>query len=264
MLMFFGYKNKTKPSQIKDLSVMVEKKSLNQQFQDFLNKQGEFTSEKMSLIMMETMSILDKSEVGLGIVYSDGISPDIQGYFFDYLEKDGRFFLFMGFDGKDGNRFITPLEIPIYYYGSLKPARFQIEKYNKNTVMLRSGVDVEAEDYSDDKGKLVSLLNDLKGRTLLLRLITYKFSESDFYRFDLDKETAEIVNNFIKEVDSKSELTVGLFQLLTQNGMSPYTNPDKIKGNSEPILKITNSEEMGKINIDQVPIIDNIGYFSGE
>jgi len=59
-------------------------------------------------------------------------------------------------------------------------------------------------------------------------------------------------------------LSFGLFQLLPQNNIPPYTNPDKIKGDSESILRLNSSEEMGKINVNQVPMTTSIAYFSGE
>jgi len=224
-------------------------------FQDFLNKKGEFTSEKMSLAMAETLSILDKSEVGLGIV-DTGDTPRIQGYFFDYLEKEGRIFLFMGFDGKDGKRFITPLEIPFYFYETLESARFMVGEYKENSIKSDYNT---LEDYSDDKEKLISLLNDLKGRVLLFNLRDLIYNGSD-----VDPAVRDKVINFNNEANSRVVLAFGLFQLLPQNKIPPYTNPDKIKGDSESILRITSPEEMGRINIDQVPMIITIDYFSGE
>ena len=94
------------------------KAELNRQFLDFLNKQGEFTPEKISPMLMDPITLnMDKNEVGLGIITD---FPLVESYFFDYLEKDGRIFLLVGFDGKDGNRFITPLEIPYYFYELFK------------------------------------------------------------------------------------------------------------------------------------------------
>jgi len=256
--MFFVYKKKEN-KQTKYLPVTIEKRSLTQQFQDFLNKQGEFTPEKMSLIMMETPSNLDKNEVGLGIA-DTGDVPRMQGYFFDYLEKDGRIFLFVGFDGKDGNRFITPLEIPIYYYESFKQSRFDVIQYKKNTITVE-GENTESQDYSDDESKLISLLNSIKSGIVMFNLISQEFDESKWDKYDLGAETRQNVTDYVKEVNSKVELTFGLFQLSPQNGIPSYTNPDRIKGDSESILKITSSDEMSKINIDQVPMISSISYF---
>lgn len=238
------------------------KAELNQQFQDFLNKEGEFTPEKMSQIMMETMSKLDKDEVGLGIV-DGGDVPRIQGVFFDYLEKDGRIFLFVGFDGKDGSRFITPIEIPYYFYKSYEPAQFAVMKHKENSIAI-AGEDINGEDYSNNEEKLVSLLVCLKGKVLIFNLNHKRIDESAGDNLNLDAKDLDDVNMYINEVNLKVELTFGLYQLLAQNKIPSYTNPDKIKGDSESILKLTNPEEMGKINIDLVPITTSIGYFAGE
>ena len=230
---------------------------LNKQFQDFLNKEGEFTPEKMSQIMMETMSKLDKDEVGLGIV-DGGDVPRIQGVFFDYLEKDGRIFLFVGFDGKDGSRFITPIEIPFYFYEKFKPAGFGVVKYSENDIKA----DTEGKDYSDDKRGLLLLLSSLRGKVILLDL-AYK-RKDDSPRNDLDLVSRDGLYTYREEVNSKLEIVFGLYEILSQNGVLAYTNPEKIQAKSELILKVNNSEEMGAIEIKQVPIIMVIGYYSGE
>lgn len=231
------------------------KAELNQQFQDFLNKQGEFTPEKISSKMMNLMVNLDKDEIGLGIATD---IPEIQGYFFDCLEKDERIFLFVGFDGKDGKRFITPLEIPFYFYEKFKPAGFGVVKYSENDIKA----DTEGKDYSDDKRGLLLLLSSLRGKVILLDL-AYK-RKDDSPRNDLDLVSRDGLYTYREEVNSKLEIVFGLYEILSQNGVLAYTNPEKIQAKSELILKVNNSEEMGAIEIKQVPIIMVIGYYSGE
>jgi len=139
---------------------------LNQQFQDFLNKEVEFTQEKIASMMMITQSVLANDKVGLGIADQQ---PLLQGYFFDYFEKDNRLVLLMGFDGKDGNRFITPLEITLYIYEAVEPAVFQVTRAEDNYV--GSCFDEGDIDYGK-RAKLIPLLDTLKGNTfcILLRM----------------------------------------------------------------------------------------------
>ena len=89
---------------------------LNQQFSDFINNEGDFTKEKKSqmAIESETTEKLGKTELGVA-----DRQPKLEGYLFDYVEKDGSLLLIMGFDDKDGNGFITPIQIPLYFLKGL-------------------------------------------------------------------------------------------------------------------------------------------------
>ena len=68
---------------------------LNQQFQDFLNYEGDFTPEKITSAMMELergidhTTLFDMSSARLGI---SSLDPYLQGYFFDYFKRIVKFF----------------------------------------------------------------------------------------------------------------------------------------------------------------------------
>ena len=227
---------------------------LNQQFQDFLNKEGEFTPEKMSSKMMVTTSLLDNDKVGLGIADSQ---PMIQGYFFDYFEKDNRLFLLMGFDGKDGNRFITPVEIPLYIYEVLEGTVFPVRKIKENYIQSS----VSEEGYVDygERVKLIPVLDATKGKVIGFNLQMDTYCKGGAVK---DDEYSRIVFGWVDEVNSKVDLSSGLFQLVSPNDID-YNGKDK-NGNSDPIFKMNNSDDINDINVDDVPIIIDIEYFVGE
>lgn len=112
------------------LSPEEEKEILNQQLQDFLNKEGEFTEEKMNRLPIYAYGCDPKDGSNLGIlrVYSNENDKDrlvsVYGYLFDVIEHEDRnIILVMGFDGKNGNRFITTLGVDgsVYdYYHNLE------------------------------------------------------------------------------------------------------------------------------------------------
>ena len=102
----------------------------------------------------------------------------------------------------------------------------------------------------------------MKGKAVVVDLEIGKFDESA--GDGLDPAIHDDVVDYIKEVNSKVVLSFGLLQLLSDNKVRPYDNPEKTKGETESILRLTSPEEMGQINIDQVPMIMGIDYFSGK
>lgn len=223
---------------------------LNQQFQDFLNKEGEFTQEKIASMMMITQSVLANDKVGLGIADQQ---PLLQGYFFDYLEKDDRLFLLLGFDGKDGNRFITPLEITLYLYEAVEPAVFQVTRAEDNYV--GSCFDEGAIDYGK-RAKLMPLLDTLKGNTFCILLRMKTFTEDQA----LANEFGQVIIDNLNEINSKQKLSFGLLQLVQANGID-YNNPEKIEGDTSSILKIYSVDDFSSIDVSDVPLVLAMHYF---
>lgn len=223
------------------------KAELNQQFQDFLNRQGEFTKEKMSEMMMNPATNLDPSEVGLGVLNSN---QKIQGYFFDYYEKDDRLFILMGFDGNDGNRFVTPVEIQIYVYEQCPEAAiFNVLEYKQNDFW---GNDNEEFRNCTGEDQIMSLLDSLKSKVIGLDLNRFEYNESDAESY------GQVVLDGTRELNSKVELTFGLFQLVSSNNI-PIGNPER--GDTASIIKIEDVNDVENIDVSKVPILFGISYF---
>lgn len=226
---------------------------LNQQMQDFLSKQGEFTPEKITSKMMVTNSPLANDKVGLGIATQQA---SLQGYFFDYLEKDNRLYLLMGFDGKDGNRFITPVEITQYLYETVEPAVFTVTWAEDNFVGSAGDCgDIDDIDYGK-RAKLIPLLDSLKGNTFCIDLRMITFTEDQA----LVNEFGQVIIDNLNEINSKQKLSFGLLQLVQANGID-YNNPEKIEGDISSILKIYSVDDLSSIDVSDVPLINGIHYF---
>ena len=225
------------------------KAELNQQIQDFLNYRGDFAREKISEMMMEPATDLDISEISLGIVRS---IPEIQGYFFDYFEKDNKLFMLMGFDGKDGTRFVTPVEIELYVYKQLSEASFGVFEYDINNFFENGNSEFKSY-YGENQ--IISLLNNLKSKVIVLGLNTMEREEPS-----VDEIDQTVIVEGTKEINSKIELTFGLFQLVSSNNLT-YDNPER--GDTASIIKITSVDDAEKIDISKVPILLNMSYFKG-
>jgi len=251
---------------------------LNQQMQDFLNKEGEFTPEEMSSRMMEFCegnginfkSQLDMNAAGLGISSSQS---HIQGYFFDYYEKDSRAFLLLGFDGEDGNRFITLAEMPFYLLESVESASFAFLKttvnnidgtdYDENGSFVQFGDRYESISCSD-KNELFQQLNLLKGNIIAFIIDDRGNDSSILKEMDLDKAAYNLMVEYINESNSKVGLSFGLMELVTSNGID-YKRfiENGTQADKSSILRIENAKEIMNVDITKVPLTYQICFFEG-
>ena len=252
---------------------------LNQNMQDFLNKEGEFTPEKISASLMEFylgngidhVSRLDMNAAGLGI---SSYQPHIQGYFFDYIDKEGRVILLLGFDGKDGARFITPVEIPFYFNEAVKEAVFRIEKSTVNNI---DGIDYsitgrdtiqfgECREYitCSDRNSLLQQLDLLKGNVIVIVLDVWEYDVSDLNKATLEEEIYNRAVEYIDENNSKIGLSFGLLDLVTSNDIDYKSFMENVtNGDSSSILKIVDVNNIDDIDISKVPLTRSILFFEG-
>lgn len=133
---------------------------LNQQIYDFNHNEGDFTKEKKSEMAIRTQTTEERGSTELGIQLSQ---PRIEGYFFDYFEKDGSLILLMGFDDKNGKGFTTPIQIPLYFYEGEALAKFTFAV--KTSSYLGT---VETVTNKDTEG-LFTYLDKLKGKVIMVQ-----------------------------------------------------------------------------------------------
>ena len=128
--------------------------ALNQKMEDFLYKEGDYTPEKISAKMFDLSGLLDSSKMQLGLVDA----THIEGYFLDYIEKDGSLLLLVGFDGNDGGRFIVPIQIPLYFIESDLTSHFYFTQYNSGTKSLTQKADITQLDVAGLNQQLYGLI----------------------------------------------------------------------------------------------------------
>lgn len=221
---------------------------LNQQIQDFLNKTREYAPETISSMMIKTISNLDESKIGLGS--ADGRAL-IEGYFFDYFEKDNSVFLLMGFDGSDGNRFITLVDIPFYYFENVERAVFSVCKNNENHIYSTYQ---ESKGYKDINS-LQPVLNEVRNRVIAILLAEWSF---DWSTVDKSKFSSEFIDYTINELNPKASLVFGLLHLVTSNG---FEIPEADEHESSHIIYINCVEDLYNIDLTRVPSILAMIYF---
>jgi hypothetical protein len=128
--------------------------ALNLKIQDFLNKSGAYTPEKISAKMFDLSGLLDTSKMQLGLVDA----THVEGYFFDYIEKDGSLVLLVGFDGADGGRFVVPIQIPLYFIESDLTSHFCFVQYNSSAKSLTQKADITQLDVAGLHQQLYGLI----------------------------------------------------------------------------------------------------------
>ena len=133
--------------------------------------------------------------------------PKLEGYLFDYVEKDGSLILLMGFDGKDGKGFITPIQIPLYLIEGSK-TNFYFLKSDYNTVLSPSSVAGMATD--ENAQKIFEYLDKLEKRVIAIIPSFEKYPGSS------EGYTGVVADYFI-EHNSKVGLASKLISLVATN-----------------------------------------------
>lgn len=220
---------------------------LIKQFQDFLNEEGEFTEEKKSEMAIGSQSGLEFTELGL----SSG-EPLIEGYFFDYIEKDGSLILLMGFDGKDSKSFVTPIQIPLYYIKDGSDAKFWFFKHTDNTIYSEANV-IKVISEGDVSG-LFEYLDKLRGKVIVVQPSLNIVSGS------MDDYTG-VKADYIKEYNSKVGLSQKLVFSVATNGISVDGNFESDGYDSYEILKLENLNSLSDIELSKIPMINPLIFY---
>ncbi len=241
------------------LSPEEEKEVLNQQFQDFLNKEGEFTEDKMSYfpIYPKEYKGTDKIKLGMLGVFWDSIPNDtcinVYGYFFDYLKTDsGDVILIMGFDGKDGKRFITPIEIAssvMNYYLDSEHENFAAFWIMEEGVHLNGSTSVAYKAYGSEE--LIKYLEDLVGKKIVVDIQARGLSLQG-----KEEKIDSVWFNYLEETNKQTPFARSFAHKLVTNGVDT-TN---IKSSYAVINEINDIDDLSSINFEKIIFADVIRY----
>lgn len=234
---------------------------LNQQLQDFLNKEGDFTTEETSSMMM-TFFENDKLEsIGLGVCDSH---PIIQGYLFDYIELQDVILLIVGFDGADGNRFVTPVEIPVYMYEAVKDKAekdtsfvFRVDALLQNSLDDLYFIGLSNTKYLSDRSDFTLLFESIKHKVVGISLSIWPLD----YSYIAEHYGPE-AGLYVNESNSKINLSYRLLESVTSNNFT-YEIPEGIETANVEIMKLTSTEDLNNLDISMIPLVDSICFFGG-
>ena len=98
--------------------------------------------------------MFDKTQIQLGLVDA----THIEGYFIDYINKDGSLLLLVGFDGNDGGRFIVPIQIPLYFIEGDLTSHFYFVQFSSSAKSLTQKADITQLDSAGLNQQLYGLI----------------------------------------------------------------------------------------------------------
>lgn len=227
---------------------------LNQQIYDFNHNEGGFTNENKSKMAIYPEMLEDLDSVKLGLATSDFY---IEGYFFDYFEKDESLILIMGFDGRNGSSFTTLVEIPLYFLMGEPKATFVSHAYEKNTV-LSSMRAIQYASGVDSRDALYDGLDKLISKVIMVKPSFESFPGSE------DDHTG-ITKEYFKKHENKVGLSGKLLSSVATNEIE-IENSSFCESDYEvySLIKLNNLDDVANIDVSEIPMMHlRVAYFEG-
>lgn len=255
-----------KATPVPTLSTEEEKEVLNQQFQDFLNKEGAFTEEIMDYnpIYSYGRTYEDGSDLGILRIFTEETYREMNdklvityGYLFDTIkDENNNIGLVMGFDGNDGSRFITILTVlsDAYDYAR-KPEDGDI----KDRMVFCIGMEASSRlDYNyidklitSDIDKVSNYINTLEGQRVATEVPARKNK--------LDEKTGGI-KIFWDESNQRLNFTFNLIGRLAKNGIDTSI----IGSSGKEIQLIDSVDDLDNLDFENAPIIIGLRYANND
>lgn len=233
--------------------------ALNQKIQDFLNKEGDFTPEKVSARMFDMSGLFDSKQMQLGLVDA----THVEGHFFDYVEKEGSLLLLVGFDGIDGDRFVAPIQIPLYYLEGDLNSHFCFLQYHSDKGYAEKKVDIVHKDIE----QLNLQLYNLRGRCIAFSPARLAFSGSKtgysgrvLTYFQQHNEKIGLAEKLLLSVATNEDHIVVALTFPQLYDVLNSIDETALDGLSIP--NITCLNDIANFDISSVPMIDPAIYFS--
>lgn len=221
------------------------KAELNQQIQDFLNYQGEYSKGNIKKYLLPIGYGKDKF-YNLGLIQSSESVITVQPWLFDYVEKDGDLLLITGFDGKDNQRFVTVLNIPLHF----------VDIYPQS-----SGVAlIKLNGWSANGGQVVGGSNDLdtikshliKGNPMLIDFISSVAS---------DEEAKEVGGDVLADINRYYRHNLSYIgNLIYQIDQNGETLENTLESSDKEIIKIDEISDIDGLDHSTLPIVGIIEF----
>ena len=239
-VLFWFLKNKKINNKELTLPYVSKTAELNQQIKDFLNYQGEYSKENIQKYLLP----IENNYYKLGLAGNGGNTYcRIQMWLFDYIEKDGDLILLAGFDGKDDQRFVTALNIPLHFVNT-KPnfGGVSFLKFKEWNYYTQEEIDGTSADLETIKNHLS------RNNPMLFESITDFVSEEEAKKFGEIYQYYR--NGFLYTSDLVSEVVDNEVELVNK----PSSNGAK------QIQKIKEISDVYNLNNTEMPVIDTIIY----
>jgi hypothetical protein len=227
---------------------------LNLEICHFLNKQGAYTDKNIELSAIDADGKSRSDDTKLGLV---DMNPVIQGVLLDYTEKDGSLILFMGFQGQDGNRFVSPVEVSIYFFKDYEEVTyFDFEVMGSNCM----GNPVNRIKIEDNGDEISEMIKQLKGKIIAFQLDYDGFPEEEIEtaRKNRGGSLGPIGERYVKAQHDKAGLAGKLVTSVATNDVDLHhydKNYSEERFKDYQIVIIDDIEDVKNIDLSQIPMM---------
>ena len=224
----------------------IERDEVNQRIHDFINFEGDFSEEAL-IKSRKVFTDWDGKPMKFGR-YDDQMK--VAGWLFDSYEKDGENWLVVGFDGKDGERFVTVLRFDTELYTShgagFGLATMELDGMAANAKKISSN-NTEGSEFNTG-AKITELLESIENGPIKIGMQPGSFPEGP---------------NGVK-FNRETDLINEIFVELADNGVTKMDSnhswyPDSITKGTK-IVRIDNIEDAEKISSDDAPEFGDVIY----
>lgn len=229
------------PEQTVDVEAQ-EKAELNQRIQDFLNKEGEYTDEKLLAITVSKEEITERhpNVTKLGLIGSSLV----QELLIDSRIKDDNLLLTVGLVDEDGNRYIICEEMLTYVF-SPEEASMGISQLTKNYGHdSREG----EEETVNGMDNILERMEEREGSTI----IVMPFPHID--ELEYDGKGGAAVDESFEKLKGREDLNKELFNMVYKNGFEPSEDLSNLNPNIK-LVEIRSADDIDNVNLDEIPIL---------
>ncbi len=190
------------------------KVGLNQDICKFLKSESPFSYEdiKSKILVSKRSDSIDR----LGL---ESFSR-AEGLFLGYKEWNDSLLVFAGFDGQDGNRFVTPIRIPVY---SIKDVGSSVSLI-VNSTETNSLADLKKMDRVKNINDMENIFQSLKDKVVVFMMVDDTVSDSQFNKLGETESNIRLLN----ELNDQVSVSRSFLNRLNGNGLvsqySDYTD----------------------------------------
>lgn len=204
----------------------------------FINLQFPYSGDEVNKKMLtkSSVKITKFGLVGLSIV---------EGFLFDYVEKDESILMLVGFDAKDNRRFVTTIKIPLYAIID-ETSRINFYFYKVKDKLLNS----KREEFKlKDSTSITRELSKFKNLPVVFMLMDNHVSDKNMVKARENKVELRLMNEINNQVDATRTL---LGKVNGNHLTSEYGDYNK------NLIIIDDYSVFEKIDVNQIPITFNV------
>jgi hypothetical protein len=218
---------------------------------NFLNKQGDYSDDVLQQKMIAAVRRNMQGNTRLGLMADVGEYAQIEGVVLFAILKDESTVVIAGFEDKDGQRFVTGLEIPSCILNEYPETGFSFDRLTEHEMLCTQG----AEDSSGDKAVVEHYLEMFSAgcNPVVFQIQTVEWPQKWLKQYSGDMKA------FIQKQRDKVPLARKLAGGVWHNGFKPTQYKSVAKSVKLPL--ITNTDDARGIEVAAIPLVFGIKFY---